>query len=242
MSISLRITAKPLASLLVRGAAVAIFLLVISNTQGQTCRVLDPELQGTYAGPCVNGLAEGEGFAAGTAEYRGGFRAGRKHGKGVKTWPNGDRYEGEFAADARHGAGTYVWGRGPWAGERYEGGYANDRRHGFGTYRWQTGDLYAGPWENDTATGPPTPMMQARAQFEEEARRAVGKVGTRVCREMPVGIGHWDWVAGTVVSVSGSLVGIRIEQAGKQPHAIAGAEVRQSELVWDAPLFWTPCL
>src|SRR5688500_16617172 len=54
------------------------------------CRVLDPELQGSYRGPCVNGLAEGEGAASGAAEYRGSFRGGRKHGHGVKTWPNGD--------------------------------------------------------------------------------------------------------------------------------------------------------
>ena len=223
---------------------VPIFVLLLFPlvSEARTCRVLDPELQRTYAGPCVGGLAEGEGFAAGTAEYRGGFRAGRKHGKGVKRWPSGDRYEGEFAGDARHGTGVYVWGRGPWAGERYEGGYANDRRHGFGTYRWQTGDVYAGPWQNDVATGPPTPMMQARAKFEEEARRAVAKEGTRVCREMPVGIGHWDWVTGTVVALSGNLVAIRIDDPGKQPHAIAGAEVRKGDVVWDPPLFWTPCL
>jgi hypothetical protein len=217
-------------------------LLFSCCAAAQDCRVLDPELQGAYAGPCVNGLAEGEGFAAGAAQYRGGFRAGRKHGKGVKAWTNGDRYEGEFVNDARHGAGMYVWGRGPWAGERYEGGYAHDRRHGFGTYWWQTGDVYAGPWENDVATGPPTPMMQAREKFEEEARRAVGKEGTRVCREMPVGIGQWEWLKGTVVGISDTLVGIRLDDPGKQPHAIAGAEVSKGEVVWDAPHFWTPCL
>jgi len=221
---------------------VPIFLLFAFGAMAQECRVFDPELQATFAGACVNGLAEGEGFAAGSAEYRGGFRAGRKHGKGVKTWPNGDRYEGEFADDARHGTGVYVWGRGPWAGERYEGGYANDRRNGYGTYRWRSGDVYAGPWENDMATGPPTPMMLARAKFEEEARLAVAKEGTRVCREMPVGIGGWEWVKGTVVSLSGNLAGVRIDDPGKQPHAIAGAEVGRGDVVWDAPHFWTPCL
>jgi len=213
------------------------FLLILVSTcvLAQPCRVLDPELQKTYAGPCADGLAEGEGYAAGAAEYRGGFRAGRKHGKGVKTWANGDRYEGEFVADARHGTGRYTWGRGPWAGERYEGGYANDRRHGFGTYRWQTGDVYAGPWENDVATGPPTPMMQARARFEEEARRAVAKEGTRVCRELPVGIGAWEWVRGTVVGVS-EKIAVRIDVAGEQH------EARQGEVVLEDPALWIPCL
>ena len=69
-------------------ALTPILLLLATVAQAQTCRVLDPELQGTYAGPCVNGLAEGEGVARGQAEYRGGFQAGRKHGHGVKTWPN----------------------------------------------------------------------------------------------------------------------------------------------------------
>src|ERR671936_2685573 len=95
------------------------------------CRVLDPELQASYSGPCVNGLAEGRGFAHGTATYEGDFRAGRKHGRGVKTWPNGDRYEGDFVEDRKEGTGMYVWGRrSPWAGQRYTGGFLNDRRHG----------------------------------------------------------------------------------------------------------------
>lgn len=216
--------------------------LAASGALAQGCQVLDPELQGAYAGPCVNGLAEGEGHASGKAEYRGGFKAGRKHGKGVKTWPNGDRYEGEFIADAKHGTGLYVWGRGPWAGERYEGGFANDRRQGFGVYRWRTGDVYRGPWHNDLATGPPTPMMQARAKFEEEARRAVAQQGTKVCREMPVGIGAWEWVQGTVAALAEGKVGIRIDEPGKHRHVIAGAEVNRGEIVWDEPTGWTPCL
>lgn len=81
------------------------------------CKVLDPELQGTYAGGCVNGLADGSGEATGTARYQGAFKAGKKHGKGVKTWPDtGDRYEGDFVEDRKQGAGTYVWGsRSAWA-------------------------------------------------------------------------------------------------------------------------------
>ena len=107
--------------------------------------MLDPELQRAYSGPCANGVAEGEGIASGLAEYRGAFKAGRKHGKGVKTWPNGDRYEGEFAADHKAGYGSYGWGRGPWEGERYDGSFAADRREGYGIYWWPSGDVYAGP-------------------------------------------------------------------------------------------------
>jgi hypothetical protein len=215
--------------------------LFVSSVQGQECRVLDPELRGSYAGPCVNGLAEGEGSAVGTAEYQGEFKAGCKHGKGAKTWPNGDRYEGEFVEDRKEGVGAYTWGRGPWQGERYEGSFVNDRRHGFGVYRYATGDVYTGPWERDLATGPPTPMMQARAKFEQEARAAVAKEGQKVCREMPVGIALRDWVRGVVVAVAPDKVAVRIDDPGKHAHVLANVETRQGDVVWDAPQAWTPC-
>jgi len=205
------------------------------------CRVVDPELQASHAGPCVNGLAEGFGYASGIAEYRGGFRAGMKHGEGVKQWPNGDRYEGGFVNDRKQGVGRYAWGRGQWEGERYEGAYLLDRRHGFGVYRWPSGDVYAGPWSEDVATGAPTPMMQAQAKFEEEARRAVAREGQKVCRRMPVGIALGDWVRGTVAALAEGKVGVRIDEPGRQPHVIAGVEARKGDVVWDAPQAWTPC-
>lgn len=199
------------------------------------CRVMDPELQGAYTGPCVNGLAEGVGIATGAAEYRGAFKAGLKHGKGVKTWPSGDRYEGEFVADRKEGFGTYTWGRGPWQGERYEGQFVEDRRHGFGVYRWASGDSYAGTWEADRPTGPATEMMAARGKFAEEARAAVAKQGQKVCREMRVGIGGRDWVRGAVVDIEGDHVGVRIDDPGEHKHYPVG------EVVWDLATAWTPC-
>jgi hypothetical protein len=212
-------------------------LLLISFSVGaQTCRVLDPELQGSYAGGCVNGLADGEGTARGTAEYRGGFRQGMKHGKGVKTWASGDRYEGEFIDDRRNGYGVYTWGRGRWQGERYEGGYSNDMRHGFGTYRRPTGDAYVGAWQNDVAIGSPTAMEVARKKFSEEAKAAVAKEGTRVCREMAVGADSWEWVRGVVVAVKDDEVGVRIDEPGKHGHFAKG------QTAWDEPTAWVPCL
>ena len=201
----------------------------------QPCKVLDPELQASYSGPCVNGLAEGEGVASGTAEYRGGFRAGRKHGKGVKSWPSGDRYEGDFVEDRREGQGTYIWGRGAWQGERYEGAYLNDRRHGYGVYRWPTGDVYKGPWDGDRPVGPGTEMMSARAKWAAEALAAVAKKGQKVCREMPIGIGGRDWVRGEVVDIEGDHVGVRVDDPGVHAHYPKG------EVVWDLARAWTPC-
>ena len=205
--------------------SVPVFLLVVGLAHAQGCRVLDPELQGSYSGECVGGLAEGKGVADGTAHYEGGFKAGMKDGKGVKTWANGDRYEGEFAADRRQGRGVYTWGRGPWQGERYEGGFTQDRRDGYGEYRYSSGDVYRGPWKDDVATGAPTEMMQARAKFEAESLAAVGKAGTKVCREVPVGIAGRDWQRGVVEEVKGNQIAVRI-----------GAELR-----WDPATAWLPC-
>jgi len=204
---------------------VALGLLIAQAAYAQQCRVVDPELQGTYAGPCVNGLAEGRGVASGTAQYEGEFKAGKKDGKGVKTWPNGDRYEGDFVEDRKQGRGVYTWGRGPWEGERYEGEFAGDRRNGFGEYRYSSGDIYRGPWRDDAAIGAPTPMMQARAKFEQESIAAVGKPGTKVCRELEVGIGGRAWQRGVVEAVDGGRVGVRVD----------------GKLIWDAATAWTPC-
>jgi hypothetical protein len=211
-----------------------LFTAISFPVHSQNCRVLDPELQGAYSGGCANGLAEGEGTAKGAAQYQGGFRQGMKYGKGVKTWKNGDRYEGGFVDDHREGFGTYTWGSGKWAGERYEGAYSNDRRHGFGIYRWPSGDVYTGPWQNDAPTGPATGMMLARKKFVEESREAV-KEGVKVCREVAAG-GAQEWVRGVVVAVKDELVGVRIDDAGKQ-----GA-FRKGETAWGEPTEWTPCL
>jgi len=220
-----------------------VFLLValLLPLPALACKVVDPELQGSYAGPCVNGLAEGEGYATGTATYRGHFKAGMKDGQGVKTWPNGDRYEGGFVADRKQGEGSYTWGRGPWQGERYQGEFANDMRNGYGVYRYASGDVYEGQWKDDVPTGAPTPMMLAQRRFRAESRKAVAKVGQKVCRAMKVGIANREWVYGTVVGVDGGRVAVRIDQPGRYGEAIAGVELRKGKVIWDAPYGWTPC-
>jgi hypothetical protein len=219
---------------------VAAGLVACSSAAGQTCKVLDPELQSSYAGPCLNGLAGGEGRASGIATYEGGFKAGRKHGYGVKAWPNGDRYEGSFADGKKEGQGKYSWGRGPWRGETYEGGYVDDKRHGEGIYRWPTGDVYRGPWKDDQIAGYATQMMLAQRKHAQEAMKAVGKEGQAVCREMPVGIALSEWIRGVVVGVSGDQVGVRVEQPGNR-HVVAGVELRAGDIVWDKPTAWIPC-
>ena len=222
-------------------AAVALFPL---DASGQTmCRVLDPDLAGTYQGGCKDGLAEGYGEAQGLAEYRGAFRAGRKHGKGLKIWASGDRYEGAFADDRKEGVGTYAWTRsGLSAGESYSGAYLNDLRHGYGVYEWPSGDRYAGIWANDTITGMPTPMMIARARAKAEALAALGKPGVKVCRALLVGIAVRDLIRGEVTAVEAERIEVRIDDPGRQPHVIDEQPLVQGMTIRSAAAEWTPCL
>jgi hypothetical protein len=190
--------------------------LAFASAHAAACQVLDPELQASYSGPCVNGLAEGRGRASGTADYAGEFRAGRKHGHGVKTWPNGDRYSGAWQDDRRQGRGSYVFGRGAWQGERYDGEFALDRRHGAGTYRIASGDVYSGPWRDDAAVGAPTAMMVARARFDAELRKVMTP-GRVVCRPGA----RTQWQRGVVLEANGARITVRVGTSAPASYAMA---------------------
>jgi hypothetical protein len=205
--------------------------------------VLDAELQESYSGGCVNGLAQGYGEARGSAVYRGHFNAGRKHGQGVKTWPaTGDQYEGEFADDRKEGTGMYVWGRrSATSGERYTGGYRADLRHGYGVYEWPNGERYAGAWENDAIAGTQPPGMLARSRVRAELAAAVGRPGVQVCREMRVGIASQDIVRATVLAREGDNVRVRIDDPGVFDYTIGDRKVVKGDVIVDPLRFWIPC-
>ena len=224
----------------------ALMLCALSDAaQAQSkCLVLDPELHASYSGGCKDGRAQGPGTARGSAVYVGEFREGKKHGRGVKTWPWGDRYEGEFADDSKHGMGIYVWGaRSAFAGDRYEGAFANDKRSGYGVYLWASGDSYAGPWKDDAVTGRATPMMIARFRATSESLAAMAKPGASLCHESTVGVGAGEWTEGETLAVDQGTrrVEVRIARLGPKPLFVAGAQVALGDVVWDDPLNWIPC-
>ncbi len=216
-------------------------VMTLSNAAA-ACRVMDPELQGNYAGPCVDGLAQGQGAAGGTARYTGAFVAGRKHGAGRKDWSNGDRYEGEFADDLKHGHGVYVWGKGStWAGERYTGRFAHDRRQGAGVYEWPDGRQLAGQWQDDQPLMALPPAMQRTARAHAERMVAFSRPGAKVCRDVPVGIAQVDRLSGVVLAAVGDRVRIRMESVGRFNNELDGQVIAQGDEILVATDLWYSC-
>ena len=64
----------------------------------------------SYEGEFHKGVYHGEGlfrFGSAGGSYRGGWRLGRKHGIGKRSYASGAEYEGEFAEDLISGKGIY---------------------------------------------------------------------------------------------------------------------------------------
>lgn len=83
-------------------------LLVIFNFSGygqDECKVLLPELVGTYEGKCKKGLANGKGKAIGKDTYEGQFLKGLPDGSGTYYWSNGNVYQGDWVYGKRNGIG-----------------------------------------------------------------------------------------------------------------------------------------
>jgi hypothetical protein len=204
------------------------------------CRVIDPELQGSYEGGCKNGLADGDGHARGTAEYQGEFRRGLKHGKGVKTWAWGDRYEGGFVDDRRSGKGMYTWGPGsPWAGERFVGDYVADERDGRGTYYWPNGDRFEGVWKQDRRYG--YSALEQRRQAAAAARNGALKPGTQVCAWGQTGIAYKVLRVGIIEKVEENTLQVRLVRLEGVTQAVSGSNLQPGMLLDSAPDDWTPC-
>ncbi|MEY3202272.1 MAG: hypothetical protein RIR70_1822 [Pseudomonadota bacterium] len=215
--------------------------LIISNVEA-SCRVTDPELASHYEGGCQNGLAEGVGFARGSAQYSGDFQAGMKHGKGVKTWPNGDRYEGQFEADQKHGEGTYTWGeRSLSPNTRYTGHFAHDEREGPGAYTTASGAKLETEWLKGVPVAPLPPQWQAYAS-SILANEALAAPGGQVCKSVILGHGTQDWLTATVIASDGLRATLRIDHAGAHPHAYEGEPIAEGHALVMPLAGWKSCV
>jgi hypothetical protein len=133
------------------------------------CRVFKPNLKPTetvsWSGACKDRLADGAGTASWfnnsklSVTFKGLFKAGKIHGKGVMNGADGDKYDGEYKDGMRHGKGVYVSGK----GERYEGEYENNLRHGNGVLIEANGGRYEGEFRNGTKVRqPPLPLSNSQ--------------------------------------------------------------------------------
>lgn len=227
-----------------RMPALAVVLLsgcVLFGNAPQSCRVIDPDLvQGAYRGGCTDGLADGYGEVRGISSYRGDFQAGKKHGKGIKVMPNGDRYAGDFSDDYRHGKGSYVWGKQTqWAGDRYDGEYRRDLRHGWGVFQWGSGDRYEGAWQDDVRMGP-SALESRRTQTAAAVAKAV-KAGESLCVVAQSGLASFQIIRGRVEDVAGETVRLLIVEVEGGTASYQGRAVKVGDVLTDRVSNWQLC-
>ena len=106
---------------------------------------------GTYVGDYLNGKREGKGVYEynNGDRYEGDYKDDLKDGKGVYEFKNGDKYEGEYKEGFFHGKGKYEYGD----GDVYIGEYKKDLRDGQGIYKYKNGNVYEGEWKEGLKHG-----------------------------------------------------------------------------------------
>ena len=87
--------------------SVSLFMLSAVSFSQDSCKVLVPNLQGSYIGQCKKGLANGEGIAHGKDTYKGHFKKGYPDGKGTYIWADSSYYTGDWVMGKREGEGVY---------------------------------------------------------------------------------------------------------------------------------------
>jgi len=81
-------------------------ITVVAQVQASSCKVLLPQIAGSYEGECKKGLADGMGKAQGIDLYEGCFRKGYPEGHGKYTWKDGATFEGEWKKGQKNGYGV----------------------------------------------------------------------------------------------------------------------------------------
>ena len=120
-----------------------LFLLFLSITNfifSQNCTVKVKELQGSYEGDCVKGLAEGDGKAIGIDTYIGNFVKGVPDGFGKYMYKNNNFYIGSFKKGKKHGLGEvhYLDGTKKDADTLLKGYWKEDNYIGLYPYQYKT--------------------------------------------------------------------------------------------------------
>ena len=85
-------------------------------------------------------------------KYIGEIKNGKREGKGIFYFKDGDRYEGDWKNDKMDGKGIYYHKKADGT-DRYEGDFRNDKRDGKGIFYYNNGDRMMGDYLNDIPKG-----------------------------------------------------------------------------------------
>jgi len=111
-----------------------------------------------WSGTCENQRAQGRGAVVWhyledeqwkVTVYEGELKDGKRHGRGVYLWADGNRYEGDWKDGKAHGHGVVVWVN----GDRYEGDWKDDKWYGHGVWVGANGDSCEGEWREGSLLG-----------------------------------------------------------------------------------------
>ena len=99
------------------------------------------------SGAILNSILASEEYDNG--RYFGELKNGKKDGKGVYYYNNGDRYEGDWKLGVRDGKGVYYYSN----GERYEGDFKEDKFTGKGVFHYKDGTREMGDYNENVPYG-----------------------------------------------------------------------------------------
>ena len=108
-------------------------------------------------------ILDGKGeFISKSFRYNGEFKRGRKQGRGVYEWANGDKFDGDFAEDRPSGRGVWQFA----SGDRYEGEIVNGAIVGKGIFVSRNGDKILGSFIDGKANGRVTYVFANGDKYE----------------------------------------------------------------------------
>ena len=117
----------------------------------------------TYSLPKCKGEAwrwndcNGTSFPKKYEKYKGEWKDGKPHGKGIYVWELWNaKYKGEWKDGKRHGTGVYVWNNDNYDKGKYNGDWKNDMKDGYGDLKATNkyGEFsYSGYWKDGKRHG-----------------------------------------------------------------------------------------